>query len=298
MMQLTQLPLELQLLIINHIKKDNHLDLAPLSQTCLQYFTMVADRFNWTRTVAILQPSKIHSSSLNYLMNVKSIKKRLTTKRLEVHNKDTDTIGLVVRILENQQTNSTINEIEMMIPTNAHDKVYQTLTNFPQTQLNQFTIRDPTDDGYIMAAHDDSLLRFLSTTLSQSQLTLQHLDISSFPSNILLSQFNTCQFPLTKSLRIALVGCQDQEHFHQYWRQFKSMFPNLKELTLTLTKQNVSLFKYLIQDISLFPWVRRLTITSRETPKGYLSREELRTSLLQLSGLNRITAGWDMIALT
>lgn len=260
---------------------------------------MVADRFNWTQTVAILQPSKIHSSSLNYLMNAKSVKKRLTTKRLEVHNNDTDTIRLVVRILENQQTDSTINEIEMMIPSNTHDKVYQTLTNFPQTQLNQFTIRDPTDDGYIMSAHDDSLLvEFISTTLSQSQSTLQHLDISSFPSHILLSQFNTCQFPITKSLRIALVGCQDQAHFHQYWRQFKSLFPNLKELTLTLTKQNLPLFKYLIQDISLFPWVKRLTITSRETPKGYLSREELRTSLLQLSGLNRITAGWDMIALT
>lgn len=31
-MQLLQLPFELQLLIMNHIKKDNHLDLAPLAQ--------------------------------------------------------------------------------------------------------------------------------------------------------------------------------------------------------------------------------------------------------------------------
>lgn len=257
---------------------------------------MVADRFNWTNTVTILQPSIIHSLSLNYLMNAKS--KVLVTKRLQVAS-DTSTFSLILNILEKQQYNNNLQDIQMMIPTNTHHKLYQTLTNFPQTELKQFTIRDPTDDGFIMSplTHHLLLLQFISITLSKSQLTLDQLDLSSFPSNILVSQFKKYQFPLVKSLKIALVGCQDQHHFHHYWRQFKAMFPNLQELTLTLTKQYVSLFKFLLQDNSLFPWIKRLSITSRETPKEYLSREELRSSLVGLNGLNRITAGWDMISL-
>lgn len=267
-------------------------------RTCTHFFAMVTDRFNWTQTVTILQPSEIHSSSLNYLMNVKAIKKRLTTKRLVVqNNSDISTTKLVSSILENQQSNDTIKEIEMIVPANTHDKLYRILTKFPQTQLNSFTIRDSTDDEFIIDPHDESLFRFLSITLSQSRFTLQQLDISSFPSNLLLSQLSSYQFPLVTTLKIALVGCQDQDHFHHYWRQFKFTFPNLKELTLTLTKQHLSLFKYLIHDLSLFPWIKRLTIKSKESPKLYLSREELRTCLYQSEGLNRISAGWDMIAL-
>lgn len=258
---------------------------------------MVADRFNWINTVTILQPSVIHSSSLNYLMNARS--RALVTKRLQAVS-DISTFPLILNILEKQQFDNTLQDIQMMIPTKTHHKIYQTLTNHPQIELNHFTVRDPADDGYIMSpiTHHLLLLQFLSTTLSKSQSTLSQLDLSSFPSNILVSQFDKYQFPLVKSLKIALVGCQDQHHFHHYWRQFKSMFPNLQDLTLTLTKQHVSLFKFLLQDISLFPWIKRLSITSRETPKEYLSREELRSSMSGLNGLYRITAGWDMIDLS
>ncbi|KAG2195622.1 hypothetical protein INT47_005990 [Mucor saturninus] len=296
-MQLLQLPFELQLLILNHIKKDNHLDLAPLAHTCMYYFTMVADRFNWTNTVTILQPSRIHSSSLNYLMNARSI--TLITKRLQAVS-DISTFPLILNILEKQQSNNNLQDIQMLVPTKAHHKIYQTLTNFPQTKLKQLTVRDPTDGGYIMSPIKYHLLlsQFITTTLSKSQSTLDQLDLSSFPSNILVSQYNNYQFPLVKSLKIALVGCQDQHHFHHYWRQFKSTFPNLQDLTLTVTKQHISLFKFLLQDISLFPWIKRLSVSSRETPKEYLSREELRSSMSGLNGLYRITAGWDMIDLS
>ena len=180
-----------------------------------------------------------------------------------------------------------------------HHKLFQVLIENPQTKLRQFTIRDSTDDGYIMSStlHHMMLMNFISTTLSKSQSTLDHLEIPSFPANLLLSQYNRCQFSAVKTLNIALVGCQDEHHFFHYWRHFKSMFPNLQNLTLTLNKKNLPLFKFLLKDVSLFPWIKRLSIASRETPKNYLSRDELRSSLLQLNGLNRITAGWDMIAL-
>ncbi|CAO3643328.1 unnamed protein product [Mucor hiemalis] len=297
-MLLLQLPFELQLLILNHIKKESHLELAPLAQTCSYYFNLVKDRFNWTNTVTILQPSAIQSLSLNYLLNSKSSSHRsLVTKRLQVVS-DTSTVPLILNILEKQQSSDNMQNIHMMIPSTTHHRLYQTLSEFPQTSLNQLAIRDPTDDGYIMSPtkHHMLLLQFLSTTLSKSQSTLNQLEISSFPANILLSQYNSYQFAAVKSLKIALVGCQESGQ-HHYWRQFKFMFPNLQELCLTLTKQNLQLFKFLLEDVSLFPWIKRLSITSRETPKNYLTREELRTSLLRLNGLNRITAGWDMIAL-
>jgi hypothetical protein len=265
---------------------------------------MVSDRFNWINTVTILKPSAIHLLALDYLLNATTTgKKALLTRKLQVNSDTTSTTKLILNILEKQQFDYNIQDIQLMIPSISHYNLYQTLTNFPQTNLNSLTIRDPTDDGFIMTNHHMPLLlqQFLSMTLSKSQLTLTQLDISSFPSNLLVSQYNKYQFPLVKSLKIALAGCQqDGEQFpyyYQYWRQLKSMFPNLQDLTLTLTKENLLLFKFLLQDISLFPWIKRLSIASRETPKNYLSREELRSGLLQLNGLNRITAGWDMVAL-
>lgn len=274
-------------------------------RTCSHYLNMVSDRFNWTNTVTILQPSPVRCLSLNYLLNSATTagKKTLVTKRLQVNSNTTSTTQLIFNILQKQQFDYNIQDIQLMIPSTTHQKVYQTLTNFPQRNLNSLIIRDPADDGYIMTNDHMSVLlqQFLSITLSKSQMTLIQLDISSFPSHLLVSQYNKYRFPQVKSLKIALSGCQQHEEqlpfYSQYWRQFKCMFPNLQNLTLTLTKENLSLFKFLLQDISLFPWIKRLSVASGETPKNYLTREELRASLLQMNGLHRITAGWDMIAL-
>jgi hypothetical protein len=240
-------------------------------------------------TVTLLQSPS--TESLPYLQ----LKSNLLTKRIQSVS-DASTISLILNILEKQQSPKTIENIQIMIPSVVHHKLYQTLIHYPQTNLHQFIIRDPTDDGYIIHHEDHVILKeFLSTTLIKSQSTLNQLEMSSFPSDIFLSQFNTVQFPSVTALKIALVGNTD--NYHGYWRQFKFIFPNLQQLVLTLTKQNLPLFKYLMNDVSLFPWIKRLSIVSRETPKNYLTREELRSSLIQLNGLNRITAGWDMIAL-
>jgi hypothetical protein len=229
-------------------------------------------------------------------MNAFNKKKRLQTEKLQVIS-DHSTTPFVISILENQQSINCIQDMNMMIPSAYHHKLYQTLIDFPQTNLQHITIRDPTDDGYIMDHHMLLLSQFLSTILSKSQLTLKTLDLSSFPSNLLVSHSKKYQFPSVTTLHVALVGCQDPHHFDEYWRQFKCMFPNLVDLRLTLSEQNLPLFKSLLQDVSLFPWIKRLSTQSRESAKDYLTREELRECLLQLNGLNRVTAGWDMITL-
>ena len=188
------------------------------------------------------------------------------------------------------------------MPNKHQYKLYQTLIHYPQTNLRQLIIRDPTDDGYIMAATSSAsqyhmlllLQQFLSGTLFESQLTMTRLDLPSFPSYILLAS-QIKEFPQVSYLHIALVGNSHQ--YRKSWRRFKEMFPALVELRLTIDKEHLPLFKSLLDDINLFPWIKRLTLQSKDCPKNFLSREELRNSLLQLDGLNRITAGWDMIAL-
>jgi hypothetical protein len=227
----------------------------------------------------------------------KKSQKLLQTKKLQIIS-DHSTTPFVINLLEKQQS-TCIQDMNVMIPSAYHHKFYQTLIDFPQTNLQHITVRDPADDGYIMnpIEHHMLLSQFLSMILSKSQLSLKTLDLSSFPSNLLVSHSKKYQFPSVTILHIALVGCQDPDHFDGYWRQFKCMFPNLVDLRVTLSQQSLPLFKSLLQDITLFPWIKRLSTQSRESPKDYLTREELRECLLQLNGLNRVTAGWDMIAL-
>ncbi|KAI8644586.1 hypothetical protein BD408DRAFT_481175 [Parasitella parasitica] len=294
-MSLTQLPFELQLLILDQIKRVNHLDLAPISQ------------FNWTQTVTLLEPSdKVFGTSSKHYMYRPLQKngihtKHLITNILQANVDGEPAIAVVLSILRNQQRRNTLKGINLLMPSKHHYKLYHTLGKYPQTKLQELSIRDPADDGYIMASASNTsqhhmsplLQQFISKTLSESQSTLTRLELPSFPSALLLAD-NVLIFSQTSYLHVAL-----SEHGQHYntWRQLKKMFPALVELRITLDRECIALFRSLLQDVSLFPWMRRLTIQSTECPKSYLSREELRNSLLQLHGLNRITAGWDMIAL-
>ncbi|RCI04420.1 hypothetical protein CU098_012928 [Rhizopus stolonifer] len=275
------LPFELQLLILDYIKQDNHLDLGPLAQTCTYYATIVGDRFNWKQTVTVLQNKQSSSDYLIYALRHST----LCTRRLQAI---VDTPHMVCRILERQKSEKTMNALIVMIPFLSHTDLFNTLSHFPQTSLSHISIRDSMHDGDTIQDQQPILTEFLLRTLYPSQSTLKILDIPSFPSHLLRHAL----FPAVHSLHIALTGPEQD-----FWRQFKQMFPNLIELKLTLDKSHVPLFKSLLQDIALFPWIKRLSVTSLESPKHYLSRQELKASLLQLQGLNRITAGWDMIAL-
>ncbi|CEP07264.1 hypothetical protein [Parasitella parasitica] len=307
-MPLTELPFELQLLILDQIKRENHLDLAPISQTCKHFASLVADRFNWTQTVTVVEPSHIASNAPSKLYMYRPLQKngihakRLITTILQANVSGEPAISFVLSILRNQQRTSTLKGIHLLMPSKHHYKVYHALGKYPQTNLQELAIRDTTDDGYIMASTSSAsqyhmlllLQQFISKTLSESQSTLKRLELPSFPSTLLLAE-NALLFPQVSYLQVALTG--HGQHYNDTWRRFKRMFPSLTELRLTLEKEHIALLRSLLQDVALFPWVKRLTIQSTECPKSYLSREELRNSLLQLHGLNRITAGWDMIAL-
>lgn len=249
--------------------------------------------------MTILQPTKLHSLSLNYLTHAFKAKySLLSTKTLQAVANN-ETAPFILTLLQNQLEH--LEDLNVATTSNYHRLLYQTLSDNPLENLQHFAIHDLADDGYIMSPKEDHMLlfKFLSNTLSKSQSTLKSLDISSFPSNILI-QCSDYQFPNVTSLNVALIDDQeptDDNHFLDFWRQLKQMFPNLIELRLNLHINNLLLFKSLLNDLPLFPWVKRLSVHSLESPKSYLTREELRTSLLQLNGLNRITAGWDMIAL-
>lgn len=249
--------------------------------------------------MTLLQPTDLHSSSaISYLTHAFKTKaghyNLLSTKTLQaIANKE---LTPFILTLFQQQRFNQLEDLNIAISSKYHTLLYQCLSENTLENLIHISIHDLTDDGYIMSPEKDHMLlfKFLSNTLSKSQCTLKTLDIASFPSNVLLE--GEYQFPHVTSLTIALMANQQQDET-QYWRKLKRMFPNLIELRLNLPLNNLLLFKYLLNDLPLFPWIKRLSIQSIESPKNYLSREELRTSLVQLNGLNRITAGWDMIAL-
>lgn len=264
----------------------------------------MADKLTRTQTMTLLQtPTYEHNASLGFLR----LASRQSNRHLITHNLQasiTERSGLLVisDILANQQRVNTIKAISLLVPYELQFELLGRLSKHPQTQLEELSIRDATDDNQIMTKSYNAPIRtseivqaFTLGFLSASHKTLAKIDLPSFPSSLLLST-SEVEFPKVNYLHVALMGHNSQQ-YNQLWRDFKTKFPALKELRLTLDRQHLALFKSLLEDISLFPWIKRLTIQSSECPKTFLSQQELRNSLLQLNGLNRITAGWDMIAL-
>ncbi|OBZ90498.1 hypothetical protein A0J61_01458 [Choanephora cucurbitarum] len=295
---LIQLPIELQSLIIDFVKEDNHLNLAPLAQTCKFYSALVIDRSNWKHTVTLLaEDTQFDSMYLAHAFRQTSDCKVLSTYRLEAaincyHS------SAAFEILKNQHSHSTIKELVIMMPSVLHHTVYETLVNYPQQCLEHLSIRDPTDDSYVIsiAKHRMILSQFLSVVLITSRSTLKTIDIPSFCARLLESScYQSYQFHAVNHLSIAFDGSEKASPI--CWKQLKCMFPNLKDLKLTLNQHDLPYFRSLLKDVGLFPWIKRLSVHSNESLKTYFTKEELKASLLQIEGLNRITAGWDIIAL-
>lgn len=270
---------------------------------CKLFSSAVADRLTRTQIITLLQTPKYHhNASLGFLRHaLRNSNKCLITKCLQASITDKPGFLIISEILENQQRADTMKTIHLLVPYKLQPEVLGRLTAYPQTQLEELSIRDATDDNQIMTKSYNAQVRtieimqaFTLQFLSASHKTLTKIDLPSFPSSLLLAT-SEVEFPKVNYLHVALMGHSQQ--YNELWRDFKSKFPALRELRLTLDRQHLALFKSLLEDTSLFPWIKRLTIQSSECPKTFLSQQELRNSLLQLNGLNRITAGWDMIAL-
>ncbi|KAL9543250.1 hypothetical protein MBANPS3_008201 [Mucor bainieri] len=305
-MQLQHLPFELQLLILDYIQEDNHLDLAPISHVCKLFSCAVADKLTRTQALFLLQmpdEDKHNNTSLKYLrLALKYSNSHLITNKLEASITDRSGLSIIADIFANQQRANTMETIHMLVPYELQSELLGRLSKYPQTQLEELSIRDPADDNQIMTKSYTTQISTLEIAqaftlgfLSASHKTLTKIDLPSFPSSLLLAT-SELEFPKVNYLHVALMGHNSQEYNH-LWRDFKTKFPALRELRLTLDREHLALFRSLLEDTSLFPWIKRLTIQSSECPKTFLSQQELRNSLLQLNGLNRITAGWDMIAL-
>ncbi|RCH94037.1 hypothetical protein CU097_011244 [Rhizopus azygosporus] len=279
------LPSEIQFIIISYIKQDNHLDLAPLAQTCTYYNKILSDKFNWKHTIKLVQTDdNAQQHQLDYLMLAVNRQSSMNYSQLSsIAINDKQLARLTLNILKKSSRNLKV--IQVCLPFELHAELYQTLSCL-DTQLIHLSIRDSTCE-YKRALNN---VKSCLLPLIQSQSTLQTLDIPSFPSHELCYQHY--RFPKLKSLTIAL-------NHDVIWSQFKNMFPNLIELTFIITHlSQLTLVKSLLSDVSLFPWFKRLSIVSHEPLKQHVSKEELKSSLLQLEGLRRITAGWDIIALS
>ncbi|KAI8884866.1 hypothetical protein K501DRAFT_312405 [Backusella circina FSU 941] len=279
---LLDLPFELQLIILGYVKAENHLDLCPLAQ-------LVADRYNWTDTVTLIQPNDNNSNNIDYLTLAlkRSISfdddRKLPTKRLLSVSTNLELVQCILK-----HSHSTLEDIKLFMNKNHHKSIVHSLTSLPK--LVHLTVRDPADDvSTIEHCH-----KLITTVLSRELITL---DIPSLALNPFLMSA-TSQFYHLNYLSITIMTSTHIDDARLYWQRLKHLFPNLNHLTVTLpSQQNPSIFRALLTHVQLFPWIKRVTLLSKENPKHFLNRDDLRTSLLQLEGLNRITAGWDMIAL-
>lgn len=250
-------------------------------RTCLYYNNLLSFKFNWNmnKSIKLIQTKE---KQLSYLTHSINQQQHINHHKLISFNNDSKQLStLVLSILRKSTINLEI--IQLSLPFQQHTQLYSTLSCL-NTQLTQLSIQDSTCE------HKHAFINVKPCFLIQSQHTLQTLDIPTFPSDQLIQH---CQFPKLKSLTIAL-------NHDVNWVQFKHMFPNLTELNFVLDGLSQWTFvKSLLSDASLFPWFKRLSITSdHQSLKQHVSKEELKSSLLQLEGLDRITAGWDIIALS
>ncbi|KAI9486427.1 MAG: hypothetical protein EXX96DRAFT_549017, partial [Benjaminiella poitrasii] len=302
MPSLLGLPIELQLIILDHVKAENHINLAPIAQTCWHFSSLIADNCHWNKTITISQSSLKESLAINYLINAlkinKSYKKIRTTNITALMQ--ISGVPLITHILENQAKSNLLNRICLYMPSNCHENLYKALINNPLTELEVLSIHDPLNEGYVipMTEKQDMLTEFVSKVLVSSCLTLRSIYLPALPSNTIITDENQYVFPKATSVSLALTGeCQSIHDFHTFWRKFKFVFPSLEKLHLTLSESELSLFRHLLTDASLFPWVKELHVKSKQSPKEFLLLEEIKSSLFRLDGLERFNAGWDVIKL-
>ncbi|CAO3694125.1 unnamed protein product [Rhizopus stolonifer] len=285
-MNIIDLPAEIQFIIVYHIKQGNYLNLASLAQTCLYYKKLLSYKLNWNNTIRLIQPKERRQRRDSLSCLIHSINQQENISYQSIESEVMDDLPLL-RLTSNILSKSThsLQEIHICLSSQLHAQLYTTLSCL-NTQLTHLSIRDTTCDfkRTVTSANACQLPLF------QSQSTLQTLDIPTFPSHELCAHLY--RFPKLKSLTIALS--------HDIrWDQFKYMFPNPIDITLVLTHLNQLVFvRSLLSDPSLFPWFKRLSITSHEPLKQFVSKEELKSSVSRLEGLYRITAGWDIIALS
>jgi hypothetical protein len=252
---------------------------------------LVADRYNWTDTVTLIQPNDDNNNgNVSYL--TWALKRsichndggKLPTKRLLSVSTDFELVQCILK-----HSHSTLEDIKLFMNKSHHKSIVNSLTSLPK--LAHLTVRDPADDVSTM----EHCHKLITTVLSRELITL---DIPSLALNPFLMSA-TSQFYHLNYLSIAIMTNIRTDHDARlYWQRLKLLFPNLNHLTVTLPSQQVlTVFRALLTHVQLFPWIKRVTLLSKENPKHFLNRDDLRASLLQLEGLNRITAGWDMIAL-
>ncbi|KAG0166186.1 hypothetical protein DFQ28_007622 [Apophysomyces sp. BC1034] len=291
------LPDELLLRVLKFI--DNPVDLVPLTITCRRLRRLAVDWTLWSDAIGIEASSNHAADALAIL--AKAFEQAGPQRTSAITIAATHTYGSVPQFLHaflQCQQLAYPQHLQLYAPTTQHPSLLKTLSERPCPWV-ECTFRDPKNDYAVL--HPDSktnLLRWLDSC----RTTLEILELPACPSNWLMMIDG--HFTKVRSLALALeplgttttlaTGSDPQ----RYWELFREKFPRLRHLTLHLTQDSAfPLFKSLLSNRSLFPWIERITIVSQEDPKKFIHQHELHVGLMRLDGLLRITAGWDLIAL-
>ncbi|KAF7731823.1 hypothetical protein EC973_008338 [Apophysomyces ossiformis] len=295
------LPDELLLRILKFI--DNPVDLAPLAITCQRFRRLVVDWSIWSGTIGVEAGTSHAANALAVLAEAFTQASEQRTTALTIAAKHN--YSSIPRLFDTfllSQHSSYLRHIELYAPIVQHTTLLKSLSKHP-FGWTECTIRDPRNDYAVFDLNaKDYLLRWLETC----RTTAEVLELPACPSNWLMmihgpfSNLHTLALALeplettTTNATAVATGSDSQ----RYWERFREQFPQLRHLTLHLTQDNAfPLFKSLLSNRSLFPWIERITIVSQEDPKKFIQQHELHVGLMRLDGLLRITAGWDLIAL-
>ncbi|CAO3640618.1 unnamed protein product [Cunninghamella blakesleeana] len=311
MVHIHYLPDELLLSIFQLIKKENHLNLLYIANTCKRFQRISVDYSLWKNTI-ILDHRTIISKDIRPIPFPTSYTK-LNAKEIFILDSNQSEMDYLKNILLHYN-NSTMVDINILSFNPIHYwNVLTKYNNYIRFQNISIASIDNTATTTNTFNNDDTeLFAFLINiqnhlqSLSFPLLPLQKL-INHHTSSILI-------FPNIYTLNIGLIPDLSLD-----WIKVKLMFPNLKQLSLHSLTSNMNDFwktiRILWSSPDLFPWLESMTIVQENvtnstsaainaattTDAGFssssITKDEIVATLSRLNGLIRIDTGcWDIIA--
>ncbi|KAI8379602.1 uncharacterized protein BYT42DRAFT_569364 [Radiomyces spectabilis] len=301
---LVQLPDEILLCIIHHLKSVTCIDLISVASTCRRLRHLVGDWTLWSDNISI---TTAHASNemLDILTDIftDSSLRRYGIKSLAmiINRNDASVCQFLAALLGQQQHDITCSSLRFEAPWTVHDQLLGLLSQQDAglKSIREVSVSDP---DQVFSTLSDMSRNPVMDWLVHCQSSLEIFNVASLPADWLLYYIprKDLQFPKLASLTLALRSFfslpATEESRQCYWQQFKHVFPNLRHLTLHVAPDDATcLIKTLLHTKSLFPWIQSITIVSPSDLKQVFPPAELRAILSNLTGLTRVNVGWDMM---
>ncbi|KAI8098832.1 uncharacterized protein BX664DRAFT_381493 [Halteromyces radiatus] len=282
---------ELILMILYHLKQDNHLDLAPIANTCRRFQRLVSDYSLWDMMI-MMDTSSLTSEQLVFLPIMPSHKSHsgkeiimvdpYTTGILALHTilkRHDNNILLDVSLYTNDPSsywsmltrqyddyNSTFKSISIteLPPSSSPSSSSSSSVTFSCTSTKSG------DDSIHLMSDSHHVDPFMYSFLSK---VCPHLEMFTFPMLSLHKLIATSLvFPQLHTLNVALPSATTQDDTNNTldWSKVKHTFPNLQHLTLhPISDHQLEGFwkniRLLWTTPTLFPWLHSMTIQSNSS---------------------------------